>query len=558
MNGDFYFKVLINNIPRSISLCDRNNLRETYGCFDRDYWKYKIKPFPDITYQQLVLPLTIVWNFPQKDNIYYKNDNILSIIKSGILFWVKNQNRNGYFSEWYKGERSYVATSFTVYAITESFQYISNYFSDEEKKVIYKVFKNAGDWLLKNNDLLVANHTSGALPSLYNLHLILNEARYKKGVKEKISTLFSLQDKEGWLLEYNGADAGYLNVSLCYIARYYFKSRDKSILPQVKKIIDFLVYMINPDGSFGGEFGSRSIKYFLPSGIELFSNYFDKAYYILKKWYNNISYNILPENVDDKYFSFFLLPDFSDAFVYSNKVKKKRGKNKIFKLPTAYTKIFKNAGIFIYKNDKYFFITNFKKGTPYKFFYSNKLIASENSICIKKGKNVYISEYMDINQPVQIKKNQIKIKRNFVKYKEIRWELLKNIVFNLLLLLVSKSEFFSRLFSLYLKYTSVLKNKRVNICLERVIEFKKDGINIKDIIKSYGFLIDVVWFDKGGVYKHIPSSEYFVSNDLDVAPHNKFLNIKKNCFIINTNVRKFQFIKNIKMVRDEKKMEKSK
>lgn len=545
MNKKFYFKILLKSIPRVLSLVDQKEISATSGCFDRNYWKYKTKFFPDATFQQLVLPLTVIWQYKNKENIYYKNENILKIIKQSILFWTKIQNQKGYFNEWYKGERSYVATSFTTYAITESFIAIKEHFDRQEKEIIYNAFRKAGDWLMKNNDLIVANHTAGAIPALYNLYLIFDKNKYKKEAKNKLNILFSLQNTEGWLLEYGGADAGYLNVSLCYLARYFFKSNDKDIFPYIKKILKFLVYMINPDGSFAGEYGVRDIKYFLPSGIQLFANYFKEAYFILKKWYKSLVYNILPECVDDKYFAFFILPDFTDAFVYSHKKEFKTG----FQLPQNYTKFFSNSGIFIYKRDKFYLITNLKKATPFKIFYKNRLIYSENSICVNIKNKIFITCYLDSRQKIKISKNKIILKRRFIKYKEIKWNMILYLFFNVINSFLSKSEIIGNLISNYLKYIAILKNRYSNIILEREIIFKKEETKIKDKIIAPK-IIESLWLEPEGTFKHIPSSEYFVLNTLFSI--RKRYNIQQKEFFVERIFKKDYFNISIKNETKEK------
>lgn len=95
---------------------------------------------------------------------------------------------------------------------------------------------------------------------------------YLKKIKEKIKTLGRGQSLEGGFTEGNGPDSGYNTVSLAYLALYYKRSGDKSVLPILKKAVDFSSYFLYPDGFTGGGFNSRQAGMLFPLGFIILSN----------------------------------------------------------------------------------------------------------------------------------------------------------------------------------------------------------------------------------------------------------------------------------------------
>ena len=62
----------LEDIPKIFTLADRNPHSPTYGCFDRNYWHYKIIDFPSGMSQEFVLPLALAWEMESASNPYYR------------------------------------------------------------------------------------------------------------------------------------------------------------------------------------------------------------------------------------------------------------------------------------------------------------------------------------------------------------------------------------------------------------------------------------------------------------------------------------------------------
>ena len=61
-NRDLFAREAIGQIPKILTLLDRNPHSPTYGCFDRNFWHYKIIDFPSGMAQEFVWPLTLAYH----------------------------------------------------------------------------------------------------------------------------------------------------------------------------------------------------------------------------------------------------------------------------------------------------------------------------------------------------------------------------------------------------------------------------------------------------------------------------------------------------------------
>ena len=85
------------------------------------------------------------------------------------------------------------------------------------------------------------------------------------------------QSSEGWFKEYEGADPGYQSLCTHYLAGAHLIRKDMGLIEPLTNSIRFLWHFANPDGSFGGHYGSRSTRFYYPSGIVALANEIPEA-----------------------------------------------------------------------------------------------------------------------------------------------------------------------------------------------------------------------------------------------------------------------------------------
>lgn len=274
---DVYARVILDEMPRLLSLIDRNPKSETYGCCDRNYWQYKTNWFCDARMQEVALTLALVYSNKYPSNVYYKHPKIREWAIVVMRFWAKSQNRDGSFAEHYISEHSFPASVFSTAAIQDAYSTLK--IRDTQ---IHSAIIKAKIWIKKHKETLVSNQEAGAI------YVLMDWFRMKDFLK--------LQKYKGWWPEYNGFDWSYNSLTLSYMARHWRDNPNEELKSALIRLCDF---MANNTGAKM----SRQCRFCVPLGFEIMAPYSKSARKIadanlqyLKKY--GLSY-------DDKYMASF-------------------------------------------------------------------------------------------------------------------------------------------------------------------------------------------------------------------------------------------------------------
>lgn len=268
---NLYLQDGLSYISRLIELADRNSASSTYGCFDRGYWHYRTADFPSGMYQEAVLPLALAFALDAPANPFYENQRVKELAIAGIHFAGKSSHRDGSCDDYFPFERASGATAFSLYACTEAALILNL-----KDHGLLHFFKKRGTYLAESGyeeSGVLSNHKALMALAIFNVYLVAGDTSFKKQAEEKIEHLLSLQTSEGWFPEYEGCDPGYLTFTIDFLAKYFQKSQDSRVIAPLNRAIEFASYFLHPDGSYGGEYGSRNTFHFLPHGFELMAQY---------------------------------------------------------------------------------------------------------------------------------------------------------------------------------------------------------------------------------------------------------------------------------------------
>ncbi len=521
MNKKIYLQQLIREFPRLLSLQDRDPYSLTYGCFDRTYWGWKFKDFADITLQRAVYSLALVYSHDFEGNQYFQNKKLKEWIKAGIFYWIKKQHRNGSIDQAFPNEFSFGATAFTLGPLISSYLIIKKELSNQEQEQVLQAFKKASKFLLKGKEThgFISNHLAGAALSLYKAGLLFENQDYQKRAQKIINLILKNQSSEGWFQEYEGPDPGYETLGLSYLAQYYEQTKDKNVLDALVKSIEFLSYFIHPDGTLGGEYGSRNTEIFYPVGLEIIKNKIPLAQSIL----NHIEESIqecktISLNSVDKENLVPLMENYLLAYL-SEKDNEDNG----IKLPFEQNKIekyFNQSGLFIKGNENYYLICNVFKGGVIKIFdQKKKYLIWDDCGHIGQTDQNHVLTTQIFNPKTNIKlleKNSLKIETIFMGTPQQLPSPFRTIILRIINLSICQNVFLGNLFKNALIKLLITQKKKYPVKLKREINWGEKQIKINDVlIKEPGFKFKYLDYGKKFSAIHMGSSKYFQPSQLE-------------------------------------------
>ena len=514
-----YQEKAISQIPRILGNMDRSNFSATYGSLHRDYWLDKTSDFSDAVRQFGIQGLALVYKYKFNNNIYYQNENVLDWVIAGMEFWASIQHKDGSFDEFYPYERGWIGpTGFTTFSIIEAYKLVQENISNKQsEKILDAIYKSAtfisqGD---KEEDHL-ANHHAMACLSLWKSYRLFNEKKFYKSFQQALENFKKYHNfKEGWSIEYDGIDPGYLSATVSFLGKIFKDNKNEEIFDICNESIKACSYFVLPNGFYGGSIGSRNTQHFYPHGFEIFGKYIPLSLSIADKMLHALKIGKLvpPEIISDRYLV-YRVPEYLESYLdYSPR-------KSLPNLPYEKTNLnyyFKDAKVWIRSGKSYYFLVNAAKGGVIKLFDKNKLIFSDSGIIgkITSGKLV-TTQWIDKNYVIKKSLNEIVVSGRLNQVPSNKnFNLYKNLLFRLTLMFIGWSPKLSHNLKGIIRKILMLGNRRLNIKFSRTINFESKKIKIIDQISfdkkvKFNFLS----FGSDFFVRYVPQSRYFQSQEL--------------------------------------------
>ncbi|MBQ9452900.1 MAG: hypothetical protein IJU65_06370, partial [Desulfovibrio sp.] len=263
----YAIEALSKAIPRILCLLDKNPLSSSYGCLDRRYWQYKMQDFPSAMQQELSRVLAWAWAFP--GTRWHGAPRLATYARAAVNFTARFARHDGSLDDYFPYERALGATAYVAAAVTDACRLLG--FKPEGETLAG--LARMGHFLARHRERgILTNHHAIAALALFDLAAMLNDSTLRHAGEEKIALLKALQSKEGWFPEYEGCDIGYQTVTLEFLARLAHCHPGAVPLCMLERLLSFLRNFVHPDGSLGGEYGSRNTYNFYPGGFALLSS----------------------------------------------------------------------------------------------------------------------------------------------------------------------------------------------------------------------------------------------------------------------------------------------
>ncbi len=533
-----YAEKALSQIPRLLTLQDRNPFSPTYGCFKRTYWLDKTVDFPDALPQFGVLSLALAYAFPFSSNphpyplpskgegitrnIYYQQPKIREWILAGMKFWAQIQHRDGSFDEFYPNEHGWTGpTGFLLYAMLKSYMILEERqeFPADFRDQFFTACRKAADYIVRWDEHgVLANHHAMAVLPVHYAFQVLQEERFREGYEKKLKEFLSFCNPEGWSLEYDGADIGYLSATVSFLGKVWKINRDPRLKEVMEKGVEFLSYFVYPNGFYAGSMGSRNTLHFYPHGCELLAPTMPLAGRVADAMLESLrDGKIVPaEIMDDRYF-LYRIPEHMESYIdYGERIRSA-------KLPYEgddVRRVFPLGRFYMEKKGNTYLVANAAKGGVLKAFDvpSGTLILNDCGMIgrTKSGK-VVTSQWVDDAYAFVSRGNGFSVSG-----------LLKNvpantvftpakmILFRLFLILFGWHTGVAYRLKGFIRKLLMLKSGTVPGLFYRSIEWEGETLRVTDIIKITGKMT-FVSLQLGDEFfvRYVPQSRYFQSQELE-------------------------------------------
>jgi hypothetical protein len=264
-------------LPRLLSLYDEDPLSPTYGIGDRYRWAWKLIDFGNSTFQGAANGLArLLVNDMLPES--FSEKSILRRLEAMFHGAKTLRYKNGSLAEAFPFESSFCVTALVAYDLLTTVDLLKLKISTLQRKRFLSIVRPMIRFLHKNDEThaFISNHLATASAALYKWSSLTGEGGEKRG-RELLDLILEKQSKEGWFLEYEGADPGYQSLCLHYLADLHLMRPELDILEPLRRSIQFIWHFAHPDGSFGGHYGSRNTRFYFPSGLEALASEIPEA-----------------------------------------------------------------------------------------------------------------------------------------------------------------------------------------------------------------------------------------------------------------------------------------
>ncbi len=245
-------------LPRILTQACRDPSHPAYGCFDRNWWHYKIRDFPSIILQQAGYAL---WEAaPCTDHPQQKG--LRDLAKAACLFWNKRALRHGAFEEYYPWEQGYPPLAFGALAVAKL---VHQGAIDEIK--VDKGLAVATRQLIARFESEAANQQVAGLAALAVLRGIQPGLVPSTDYERILTQTLALQTPEGWFGEYGGPDIGYLSVTIDCLWDIHDHQPDDRIMASLLAACRFISQITVGGRLHVGLHNARNTDYLVPYGL---------------------------------------------------------------------------------------------------------------------------------------------------------------------------------------------------------------------------------------------------------------------------------------------------
>jgi hypothetical protein len=372
MSKELFAREALAQIPKILTLLDRNPHSPTYGCFDRNFWHYKMIDFPSGMAQEFVWPLALAYAVDAPGNPYYRRPVIKDWGEAGILYAARSSRADGSCDDYFPYERAAGAAAFSLLACVESYGLLGM-----RNDSALRFFERRADWLAGHHESgMLSNHQALIALCLESLARLLQSGRWAEAKESRVDRVLAWQSEEGWFQEYEGCDPGYHTLTVSCLARLYQSNPTAKLKEALARAVRLAAEFVHPDGSYGGEYGSRNTYNFFPHGFELVGAWMPEALGVNDRFLCGLARGLAPCYADDHiigHHAWNYLLAYRD-FVEQRPPLSGRREGRV---------LLKQAGLLVDRRRGTELYVALNKGGVFKLFRGGELLASDTHLSVR-------------------------------------------------------------------------------------------------------------------------------------------------------------------------------
>lgn len=467
--------------------------------------------------------LALVWRHELEENPYFQNEQVLRWCVAGFEYALELQNKDGSWDEWYPNERGWAGpTGYILHALAQTSALLGNMLPKALQERFQDCAYRAALHLIHfEEEHVLANHHAVALLPLYEACLITKRPELFEGYERMRKRFESFCHAEGWCLEYDGADIGYLAGTIGFLARLEQCGPQPWIASIVERGLEFVSYHVYPDGSFGGTMGSRQTSHYYPMGFEYWAGRFPVAGSLAEKGLQLLSEGKLIEPAaHEDHYIFYRVPEFIEAYLAH------KPRSSLPTLPHEragdFEHYFKAAGILVKKTGQRYWALNLAKGGVIKGFdlATGKTLVNDSGWLARTVDHKLLTpQWNDSSYEIEVKGDSIRVKgrAHFVVTKY--FSPAKLVVFRLLMGALGANARAALYLKSLIRRLLMVGMRPAPVLFERSFSFTGSGVKIDDTIKlERGTQIESLVLGGEFFVRYVPQSRYFHVSELEASP----------------------------------------
>lgn len=273
-----YLEQVVQTLPRLLGMYDTDPTSPSFGWGDRFHWSWKLIDFGNATFQGAAHGLARLLKARMLPP-HLSPDTIKCRIWAMLDGAKRLVRPDGSLEEAFPYEHSFCVTALVAFDLLHALECLGREGDPGNYDSGLEVIRPMIGFLKKADEThaFISNHLATAVGALAKWHVLTGDIEAEKRGKMFLDRIIAHQSSEGWFQEYEGFDPGYQTLCIYYLAEVHRMKPEWGLLAPLRNAIIHLSYFAHPDGSFGGVYGSRNTRFFIPGGLEWLSQEIPEA-----------------------------------------------------------------------------------------------------------------------------------------------------------------------------------------------------------------------------------------------------------------------------------------